>query len=170
MAQGRRNHGAEFKARVALAAIKGDRTMAELAGEFQVHPSQIAPSRLAEKIHDVNFKTAHKGRKRLAEGRPAEPAAVPAGTVPRLSRLMALAIRFDRLVRDGVVKDYAELARLGGVTRARLTQIMNLLNLAPDIQEEILFLPRVAGEREAILERRIRTVAAIADWRKQRKA
>jgi len=41
MAQGRRNHGAEFKARVALAAVKGDRTLADLAGEFQVHPSQI---------------------------------------------------------------------------------------------------------------------------------
>ena len=37
----RRNHGAQFKVKVALAAIKGDRTMAELASEFEVHPSQI---------------------------------------------------------------------------------------------------------------------------------
>ena len=65
------------------------------------------------------------------------------------------------------LKDYAELARLGQVSRARLTQIMNLLNLAPDIQEEILFLPPVAGERKAISERQVRKVAAIADWRKQ---
>lgn len=64
----------------------------------------------------------------------------------------------------------AAARRLGGVSRARLTQIMNLLNLAPDIQEEILFLPRVKQERQAISERQIRTVAAIADWRKQRKA
>ena len=67
-----------------------------------------------------------------------------------------------------MVKDYAELARLGQVTRARLTQIMNLLDLAPDIQEEILFLPLVAAEREAVSERGVRKVTAIADWQKQR--
>ncbi len=43
-----------------------------------------------------------------------------------------LAHRFERLIRDGEVRDYADLARLGHVTRARLAQIMNLLNLAPD--------------------------------------
>ena len=107
------------------------------------------------------------GRKRVVAGKKPAPPAVPGGAVPRLSRLMALAIRFDGLLRDGVVKDYAELARLGQVTRARLTQIMNLLNLAPDIQEEILFLPPVAGEREAVSERRVRVVAAMADWPKQ---
>lgn len=102
--------------------------------------------------------------------KPVGPAPIPFGAVPRLPRLMALAIRFDRLVRDGTVKDYAELARLGRATRARLTQIMNLLNLAPDIQEEILFLPPVAGEREAISERQVRRVAAMGDWGRQRKA
>jgi len=117
---------------------------------------------------DVHFSNGHKGRKRAAVGEKPAPATVLDGTVPRLSRLMALAIRFDRLLRDGVVKDYAELARLGQVTRARLTQIMNLLNLAPDIQEDILFLPPVAGERAVICERQLRAVAKAADWRKQR--
>jgi hypothetical protein len=79
-------------------------------------------------------------------------------------------MRFDGLIHEGVVKDYAELARFGQVTRARLTQIMNLLNLSPDIQEEILFLAPVAGEREAVAERRVRAVAAMADWREQRRA
>jgi transposase len=41
MKQTRRNHGAAFKAQVALAAVKGDRTLAELAEQFQVHPTQI---------------------------------------------------------------------------------------------------------------------------------
>ena len=78
-------------------------------------------------------------RKELREGDAPNPA--PAGRVPRVSRLMAQAIRFDQLIRDGVVPDQAELSRLGPVTRSRLTQIMNLTTLAPDIQQAILFLP-----------------------------
>jgi hypothetical protein len=42
---------------------------------------------------------------------------------------MALAVRFEVMLKRGEVKDYAELARVGHVTRARVTQIMNLLNL-----------------------------------------
>jgi hypothetical protein len=82
---------------------------------------------------------------------------------------MALAIRFEQLLRDGVVKGQAELARLGRVSRARLTQIMNLLNLAPDIQEEILFLPRTEKGVDPVGERDLRPIAAVADWRKQRR-
>jgi hypothetical protein len=71
-------------------------------------------------------------------------------------------------VNDDAVADYAELARLAQVSRARITQIMNLLHLAPDIQEEILFLPRTDGGRAPIRGRMVRPIAAIADWRKQR--
>jgi hypothetical protein len=82
---------------------------------------------------------------------------------------MALAIRFDGLIRDGVVTDQAELARLGHVTRARLTQIMNLLHLAPDIQETLLFLPRVERGTDPVQERQLRPIAAVPDWQKQRR-
>ena len=82
---------------------------------------------------------------------------------------MALAIRFEGLLRDGIVGDQAELARLGHVSRARLTQIMNLLNLAPDIQEEILLLPRTTSGREPIRERHLRDLATVLDWREQRR-
>jgi hypothetical protein len=81
---------------------------------------------------------------------------------------MALAIRLDGLICAGVVTDQAELARLGHVTRARLTQIMNLLCLAPDIQEQILFLPPSTRGRDEISERQLRPIAATPDWRKQR--
>ena len=71
---------------------------------------------------------------------------------------MALALRLDQLIRDGVVNDQAELARLGHVSRARLTQIMNLLSLAPDIQELILFLPATERGRDAITEKQLRPI------------
>ena len=80
---------------------------------------------------------------------------------------MALA-RFEKLVRDGVVADYAELARLGHVTRARVTQIMNLLHLAPDIQEAILLLPAVARGKDPLTERVLRPIAAVPNWNAQR--
>ena len=70
-----------------------------------------------------------------------------ANPVSRIARLMALAIRFEWLVRQETVRDYAELARRGHVTRARMSQIMKLLNLAPDIQETLLFLPKTMATR-----------------------
>lgn len=114
----------------------------------------------------VHFGQGRRTRKELRDG---EATAAPAGRVPRVSRLMALAIRFDQLIREGVVADRAELARLGHVTRARLTQVMNLLCLAPDLQEKILFLPRVEVGCDPITERELRPIAAVADWRKQRR-
>jgi hypothetical protein len=81
---------------------------------------------------------------------------------------MALAIRFDQLIRDGDVTDQAELARLGRVTRARLTQIMNLLSLAPDIQEWTLFLSTTERGRDLVTERQLRPIAATASWNMQR--
>ena len=114
----------------------------------------------------VHFHTGRRSRKELREGE-ATPSA-PTGRVPRVSRLMALAIRLDQLIRNGVVTDQAELARHGHVSRARLTQIMNLLSLAPDIQEEILFLPATDRGRDAITEKQLRPIASCANWRKQR--
>jgi hypothetical protein len=76
---------------------------------------------------------------------------------------MALAIKFQDTVDRGEVRDYADLARLGYVTRARLTQIMNLLLLAPDLQEQLLF------SVTTVEERRLRSVAKLVEWPDQRK-
>lgn len=89
--------------------------------------------------------------------------------VPRISRLMALAIRFEQLIEDGVITDQAALARLGKVTRARLTQIMNLLNLVPEIQEEILSLSPVTSGTHPTTERGLRLLLSQPDWQTQRK-
>jgi hypothetical protein len=116
----------------------------------------------------AHFTRGNRGRKHLEPGVVPEAPVVERGRVPRLARLMALAIRFDRLVCKGEVADYADLARLGHVTRARVTQVMNLLNLAPDIQEAILTLPRTVAGRDPISERQVRRVAGEPDWRIQR--
>ena len=114
----------------------------------------------------VHFGRGRFGRREAREG--AEPVAAPVGNVPRVSRLMALAIKCDELIRSGEVSDYAELARVGHVTRARMSQIMNLLNLAPDIQEAILFLPRTLTGRDPLRLADLQPVAAQPDWRIQR--
>lgn len=87
------------------------------------------------------------------------------GSIPRIARLMALALRFEELLRNKSIRDYAELSRLGQVTRARITQIMKLLDLAPGIQERILFLP--SGSR--LNERTLRPVVSRIDWDEQRR-
>lgn len=99
------------------------------------------------------------GRKSCKKLRPGPEPPHPVDRVPRISRLMALAIRFDRLLRNGVVANQAELARLGKVSPPRMTQIMNLLNLAPDIQGALLFLPATKNGRNAIAEHQLRADA-----------
>ena len=94
---------------------------------------------------------------------------ISAGRVPRIARLMALALRFEHLVQNGTVRYYAELARLGQVSRARATQIMNLLHLAPDIQEAILFLPRVHSGRDPVHLDHLQALTSTLDWRMQRR-
>ena len=118
----------------------------------------------------IHFARARRGRRELRCGNaPCAPPPSVFGRIPRIARLMALAIRMKKLVDADEVSDYAELARLGHVTRARVTQIMNLLNLAPNIQEEILFLPPIESGRDPIRELQLRPITLVPDWRKQRR-
>jgi hypothetical protein len=88
---------------------------------------------------DVEITIQRRGRRRPRA------AQVAALRIPRITRLMALAIKFQDMIDRGEVRDYADIARLGYVTRARVTQIMNLLNLAPEIQENLLELSGDTG-------------------------
>jgi hypothetical protein len=82
---------------------------------------------------------------------------------------MALALHLEGLIQAGTVKNYATLGRLGHVSRSRVSQIMNLLLLAPVIQEQILFLPPVVRGRDPIHLRRLQPIARIPDWSRQRR-
>ena len=82
----------------------------------------------------------------------------------RVIRIMALAIPCEQLIRDGVIKNQSELARYAQVTTARMTHIMWLVNLAPEIQEALLFLPRVASGLDPVKEIDARRM----DWGVQR--
>lgn len=117
----------------------------------------------------VHFRRSGRGRREMVVGQETVSAPPEPGRVPRVTRLMALAIRFDEYLRSGQVADQADLADLGHVTRARISQIMNLLNLAPDIQEAILFLPRVLSGHDPIHLRQLQPIASMHDWRKQRR-
>jgi len=119
---------------------------------------------------EVPIPSARCGQRRRHEGRSgAQAASLYSGRVPRVARLMALALRLDALVRSGQIRSYRELAALGHVTRARISQILNLIHLAPDIQEALLFLPPTVRGRDAIILADLLPIAATLDWRKQRR-
>ncbi len=89
------------------------------------------------------------------------------GRVPRVTRLMALAIKLDGLIKSGEVTSQRELAAVARVTPARVTQVLNMLHLAPDIQEALLNLPPVTSGRDAITERELRGIIRYAAWLQQ---
>lgn len=117
---------------------------------------------------DFQFSIKQRGRgakKRIVEGAALADESKPAHErIPRISRYMALAIHFEDLIRRGIVTDYADLARLGHVTRARVTQIMNLRLLAPEIQESLLFASRSS---DPIDLRTLQNTASEKCWIKQ---
>ena len=117
---------------------------------------------------DIHFHRGSRGAKAMQQGAAPLAIAHEPGRVPRVARLMALAIHFDKLLRAGVIADQTELARLGRVTRARVSQVMNLTNLAPDLQEALLFMSRTERGRDAIILRDLQPIASEPDWRRQR--
>jgi hypothetical protein len=113
----------------------------------------------------VHFSRGSRTERQLREG-----ASPPPGRIPRISRLMALAIYYDDLLRTGVVKSLAELAALGHVSTTRISHIMNLLHLAPDIQERLLFLKPVLRGPDPVFLKDLQPVARQICWTKQRTA
>ncbi len=121
---------------------------------------------------DFQFTVQQRGRgakKRMVEdARQLDESKPILERIPRISRYMALAIHFEDLIRRGIVTDYADLARLGHVTRARVTQIMNLRLLTPEIQEHLLHC-EASGQLNCPLQlKELQRLASHHDWRNQR--
>jgi hypothetical protein len=117
----------------------------------------------------MTIPVSHTRRARSMEERlgPAEPPK-PGPRIPHVTRLMALAIKLQEMIDRGEIQDYVDIARLGYITRARASQIMNLTLLAPDIQEELLFLEG-STEGSGIKEHDIRRIAGVSAWSDQRR-
>ena len=94
----------------------------------------------------------------------------PLARTPRITRLMALAIRIDGLAREGPPGAARDLAAAGQVSPSRMSQIRRLTQLAPAIQEELLFLPNIISGRDPVYESALRSIAAMTDWEAQMKA
>ncbi len=90
------------------------------------------------------------------------------GRLPRVTQVLALAICFDDLIRQGEAKDYADVARLAGLCRERISKLMRLTYLAPDIQVELLYLPSTATGRYPVSETSMRQIANLLSWADQR--
>jgi hypothetical protein len=116
---------------------------------------------------EIQFRLHPTGRA-ADSGAPSESPRSTPGRLPRVTQVMALAIQFQDMIQRGDARDYADLARLGCITRERMSQIMELVWLAPDIQQEILEFPPRPGARFPISELAARRVAACLDWVEQR--
>jgi hypothetical protein len=82
--------------------------------------------------------------------------------------MLVLAHAIQSAIDDGIYESRAEAAKRFGLTRARITQLMALVTLAPDIQEDILFMVTVDGN-EALSARALRPLVAMPSWQAQRK-
>ena len=115
-------------------------------------------------MHEIQFQLRpHAKKEAAARG-------TERGKRPRVAEVLALAIGFDEMIRRGLAKDHSDLARLGCISKERVSQIMRLVWLAPDIQQEILTLPRTSLGRFHVGEVTLRRVASKMVWGEQREA
>lgn len=86
-----------------------------------------------------------------------------------MAELLRKAQKWKRHLETGKVPSQAEIARREGITRARVTQVMGLLRLAPEIQEHVLSLPDMV-RRSAITEPALRTITLLENHSVQQAA
>jgi hypothetical protein len=98
--------------------------------------------------------------------RRAKPKPLREPKTPRVVELLRKAIEWRTLLESGKVASQAEIASREGVTRARVTQVMGMLHLAPEIQEKILVMP-YAIHKSLLTERVLRPIGTITNYGNQ---
>ncbi len=109
----------------------------------------------------------HRVRRGRGKGFSAEPTPEPVRRPARVAVTLALAHAIQRAIDRGEILDQAVAARRLGVTRARMTQILDLTLLAPDLQQAIMCL-EVSNGAEPLSERRLRKLVSVTTWSEQK--
>ena len=114
-------------------------------------------------IHFSSGKSSHRVIRRGKRPKHAKPT-----RLPRVTRLMALSIKYEHLIQKGLVKNHAELADLAGVDRSQISTILRYRLLAPDIQEWLINLPETEKGNDPLGFMDLRYLSSIISWEKQR--
>lgn len=121
------------------------------------------------RICDDPFHRVRSERRVVLSVTPPPPKPEPVHRPAKVAQMLALAHHLQRAIDRGDVADRAAVARRLGLTRARVTQLLDLLLLAPDLQMAVLRLEAVDGA-EPLAERTLRAVAHAGTWVEQRSA
>ena len=119
--------------------------------------------------NEIHYMLGPPSRERSTQPKGALHSQPLSGQLPRITRLIVLAIKFEGLLGEVEGLSYADLARLGGVSRSHLTHILNLLYLAPDLQERLLFLEPSPTGPDRFYEADLRRVSQLYEWQEQRR-
>ena len=130
---------------------------------------EMAPVRTAGTlVYEGQLFRRRAGRRVAFDETPPPPAPEPVVRPARVARMLALAHRLEAGIDAGEYADRADVARHLGVSRARVTQLLDLALLAPEIQEAILEMVAVDG-REPLAERELRPIVRCPVWELQRR-
>ena len=129
---------------------------------------EMAPVRTAGTlVYEGQLFRRRAGRRVAFDDTPPPPPPEPVVRPARVACMLALAHRLEAGIDAGEYMDRADIARQLGITRARVTQLLDLTLLAPEIQETVLELEAVDG-REPIAERELRPIIRWVAWGDQR--
>lgn len=117
---------------------------------------------------DIHFASGNRNHRILRKGR--KPKHAKSTRLPRITRWMALSIKYEHLIQKGLVQTHRELSDLAGADRSHISFIMRLRLLAPDIQEWILNLPEIEKGKDPINWKEARRLSGIVSWEEQRQA
>jgi DNA invertase Pin-like site-specific DNA recombinase len=167
---GRQHPGRAFQISDLMRLVQNVTYLGKLRDADEVYKGAhagIVDSELWERANAAVRRFARSDRPDRSQKSTPKPESAVAGplAVARISRLLALALKMEQTIQDGTVKNYSELARLSPVSPARITQVMNLLHLAPDIQEDLLLRHT---PQDGLRESAVRKLSGVVLWSEQR--